>query len=120
MIHELVGKQHVSSKSRDLLSSRGLGAALFDKDSGVGGWPVTAQVQDDTLSVLIIRISFETNRDPHLTTIDPSGDFVFVPDAALPDLSKVTCTATDADGNTSEFALNVVYWNFQHGCHPVG
>jgi M6 family metalloprotease-like protein len=79
VIHELVGKQHVSSKSRDFLSSRGLGAALFDKDSGGPGWPVSAQVQDDTLSVLIIRISFETNRDPHLTTIDPSGDFVLEP-----------------------------------------
>ncbi len=79
IIHDLVGKQHVSSKSRDLLASRGLGSALFDKDSGGPGWPAAAQVQDDTLSVLIIRISFETNRDPHLTTIDPSGDFVLDP-----------------------------------------
>ncbi|MCK9994806.1 MAG: immune inhibitor A [Candidatus Krumholzibacteria bacterium] len=79
MIHDLVGKQHVSRKSRDLLASRGLGSALFNKDSGGPGWPTSAQVQDDTLNVLIIRISFETNRDPHLTTVDPSGDFVLDP-----------------------------------------
>ena len=79
IIHNLVGKQHLSNKSREHLATRGLGSALFDKDSGGGGWPASAQVQDDTLSVLIIRISFETNRDPHLTTIDPSGDFVLDP-----------------------------------------
>ncbi|MEN8006435.1 MAG: immune inhibitor A domain-containing protein [Candidatus Krumholzibacteriota bacterium] len=73
IIHHLVGKQHMSTRSRDRLRSRGLGEALLDK-SAAG-----AQAVDDTLRVLIIRIGFETNRDPHLTTIDPSGDFVLEP-----------------------------------------
>ncbi len=79
LIHDLVGKQHVSTKSRDILRARGLGPALFDKDAGGPQWSVGAQAGQDTLRVLIIRLSFETNRDPHLTTIDPSGDFVLEP-----------------------------------------
>ena len=78
IIHDLVGKQHLSTKSRDILRSRGLGPSLLDKGAGVPLWPAAAQTED-TLSVLIIRISFETNRDPHLTTVDPSGDFVLDP-----------------------------------------
>ena len=79
LIHDLVGGQHVSSKSRDLLKSRGLGPALMDKGAGFSGDPFGKRAQDDTLKVLIIRIGFETNRDPNLTTIDPSGDFVLEP-----------------------------------------
>lgn len=79
IIHDLVGGQHVSRKSRDFLSRQGLGAALFDKDAGGPNLPAEAQARLDTLKVLIIRIGFETNRNPRLTTIDPSGDFVLDP-----------------------------------------
>jgi len=79
IIHDLVGKQHLSTKSRDLLRSRGLGQALLNKSAVGIQSPLGAQAQDDTLRVLIIRIGFETNRDPHLTTIDPGGDFVLEP-----------------------------------------
>ncbi len=79
LIHDLVGGQHVSRKSRELLGRRGLGPALLDKSAGGPSLPAEAQSRLDTLNVLIIRIGFETNRDPHLTTIDPSGDFVLEP-----------------------------------------
>lgn len=79
IIHDLVGGQHLSEKSLKDLGSRGLGPALFDKGSGGLQWNAGATAQLDTLSVLIIRIAFENNRDPHLTTIDPSGDFVLDP-----------------------------------------
>ncbi len=72
-VHELIGPRHVSAKSRRLLSERGLG---LDRPLSA---PDKALTGTDTLRVLLVRISFETNRDPHLTTIAPDGDFVLEP-----------------------------------------
>lgn len=73
-VHKIVGHQHTSRLSHELLAKRGLGPALLEKGSPAGG-----KSYNDTLKVLIVRISFETNRSPELTTVDPSGDFVLVP-----------------------------------------
>jgi len=74
-VHDLLGGQHISHRAHDLLRGRGLGPALVDKD---GRLPGSERSFDgvDTLRVLIVRIAFDENRDPHLTTVDPSGDFV--------------------------------------------
>ncbi len=71
-VHDLVGPQHTSRLSQALLAKRGLGPALL-----ANGSPKAGRAFDgvDTLEVLIVRISFETNRDPHLTTIASDGDF---------------------------------------------
>ena len=74
-IHKLVGPQHISRRGQDLLARRGLGKALLQP----GAEPHREFDGIDTLSILIIRIGFEANRDTHLTTIDPGGDFVLVP-----------------------------------------
>jgi len=73
-VHDLLGVRQVSR--RPLPG----GAKSLD---GIGV-PAPAAVGPDTLDVLVVRIAFEENRDPHLTTIDPSGDFVLVPDADPP------------------------------------
>gem|GEM_PF-1494067 len=78
-IHHLVGEQHMSSKSGDILRGRGLGQARLDKNSGDPSLRSGAQAGQDTLRVLIVRMAFETNRDPNLTTIVPSGDFMLDP-----------------------------------------
>jgi M6 family metalloprotease-like protein len=71
-VHELVGDQHTSRLAQALLAKRGLGPALLE-----GGSDKMGRAFDgiDTLNVLIVRISFETNREPNLTTIMPDGDF---------------------------------------------
>ncbi len=75
-VHELVGGAHVSHRAWDQLSRRGLGPALL------AGGPDKAEPSSitDTLRVLIVRISFETNRDPALTTIPADGNFMLTPD----------------------------------------
>ncbi len=77
-VHSLLGSHLVSRKSQALLRARGLGPALL-----AAGQPGFAdkQAQDyqDTLRILIVRISFATNRDSSLTTIAPDGNFVLAP-----------------------------------------
>ena len=77
MIHQMVGHRHVSSKSRELLRRRGLGPALFDKSAPPVDYGI--QADDDTLRVLIVRVAFDTNRQPNLNTIEPDGDFMLTP-----------------------------------------
>ncbi|MFH2051945.1 MAG: hypothetical protein ABIK96_05710 [bacterium] len=75
IVHDLVGDAHVSRKGQDILRGRGLGPALLDgRTLAEGDKAVDGQ---DTLRVLIVRISFTTNRDSLLTTIAPDGDFDF-------------------------------------------
>ena len=73
-VHEIVGEQHISRKSQELLRRRGLGPALLDgtAKAGLSG----RDSGPDTLRVLIVRISFQENSLPNLTTIAPDGDFV--------------------------------------------
>ncbi len=77
-IHSLLGERQVSRKSVDLLRSRGLGPALFSAGTAQQPGKTALDVQD-TLRILIIRMSFETNRDSNLTTIAPDGNFVLEP-----------------------------------------
>ncbi|MCP4573124.1 MAG: hypothetical protein GY838_12275 [bacterium] len=78
-VHEMVGAAHVSTRAQDELARRGLGPALLDKSftGAAATWDGL-----DTLRVLIIRIGFQENRSPSLTTVVPGGDFELAP---LPD-----------------------------------
>jgi M6 family metalloprotease-like protein len=71
-VHDLVGGHHVSRLSNELLRRRGLGPAL----AADGADKAAAYDGVDTLQVLLVRISFDSNRDPHLTTIPADGDFM--------------------------------------------
>ncbi|MBK7188205.1 MAG: immune inhibitor A [bacterium] len=77
-VHELVGDRHVSAKSQRLLAERGLGAAKLapgaDADKTLDGV--------DTLRVLFVRIAFDGNRSPNLTTVPANGGFMLEPLAA--------------------------------------
>jgi len=73
-VHELLGARQMSAKSQALLRSRGLGTALR-----IGGGNKAATDFQDTLHVLLVRVSFATNRDSNLTTIAPGGDFMLDP-----------------------------------------
>ncbi|PID80508.1 hypothetical protein CSB20_07160 [bacterium DOLZORAL124_64_63] len=79
----MVGKQHTSRLSQALLAKRGLGPALLKPGAAPAG---KAYDGVDTLKVLIVRISFETNRDSTLTSVSPSGDFLLEPPANMDDL----------------------------------
>ncbi|MEZ4388366.1 MAG: hypothetical protein R3D98_12485 [Candidatus Krumholzibacteriia bacterium] len=76
-VHELLGAQHVSSRSQRWLSERGLGPARLRAPLADAGLKAAA----DTLHILLVRISFETNREPGLATLSPSGDFFLDPPA---------------------------------------
>jgi M6 family metalloprotease-like protein len=73
-IHDLIGPGHISRKGQALLEKRGLGPSLLKSDAppAVGA---TAS-EPDILKVLLVRVSFETNRNDHLTTIPEDGDFM--------------------------------------------
>jgi M6 family metalloprotease-like protein len=53
---------------------------LARRDARVRGLFRRAVPEPDTLRVLLIRIAFENNRDPQLSSMDPSGDFMLAPD----------------------------------------
>lgn len=82
-VHEIVGEQHISKISQDLLAKRGFGPALLKPGADLSG---KAFDGIDTLKVLIVRISFDENRLPALTSMEPSGDFNLVPPEDLDDL----------------------------------
>ncbi len=77
-VHGMLGSHQISRKSQALLKSRGLGPALLDPVAGNKGAQYAADFQD-TLRILIVRISFTSNRDSNLTTIAPNGDFQLDP-----------------------------------------
>ncbi len=74
-VHDLLGQRQVSHKSQRLLAERGLGPALLaagaDRDKAAGGV--------DTLRVLFVRIDFDGNRNPTLTSIPAGGGFMLDP-----------------------------------------
>ncbi len=74
-VHELVGDRHVSAKSQRLLAERGLGAAKLAR----GGDPDKVLEGVDTLRVLLVRIAFDGNRSPGLTTVPAGGGFMLEP-----------------------------------------
>ncbi len=76
-IHDLVGGQHISRLSQDLLQRRGVGPSLFEAGSDHN--KAATALEPDVLRILLVRISFDSNRNPGLTTMDPSGDFMLDP-----------------------------------------
>ena len=78
-MNELLGARKVSAKSRRWLAEQGLGPARLSE-------PLTkTAVNRTTLRILLVRISFETNRLPHLVTMAPDGDFMLgAPDPGDP------------------------------------
>jgi M6 family metalloprotease-like protein len=73
-VHRLFGSRHVSHKSHDLLRRRGLGPALLAHGSDPAKVP-TATQRIDTLNILIVRISFESDRSGSLTSVTTDGNF---------------------------------------------
>ena len=112
-IHKIVGDQHTSRLSRELLSRRGLGTALFDKDYN-GDRAQKAFDGVDTLKVLIVRIGFEENRNPSLTTVDPSGDFNYVAPENQDDL-LIDPPPHNRDFYQSHLAGLSEYYQYQSG-----
>lgn len=74
-VHELLGRQQVSAKSQRLLAERGLGAARL----AAGAEADKAHDGIDTLRVLFVRIAFDGNRLPGLTTVPAGGGFNLEP-----------------------------------------
>lgn len=73
-VHDLLGAQKVSARGGAWLADRGLGAAR-----GRDPLAKTVTLGPDTLRILLVRISFETNRLPNLVTMAPDGDFFLDP-----------------------------------------
>jgi M6 family metalloprotease-like protein len=73
-VHDLLGEQHISRRSQERLRKLGLGPArIAAPEDGA------AKAGVDTLRILLVRIAFETNRDPHLVTMAEDGDFFYEP-----------------------------------------
>ena len=79
-VHEIFGEHHVSRRSADLLRRRGFGAARLDKSPRTT-FPMAKATPEnpDILKVLIIRIGFEENREPGLTSMMPDGGYDVIP-----------------------------------------
>lgn len=75
-VHDLLGAQHISRLSQEMLSAQGLGPALLKE--GALADPAKA-TEPDVLRVLIVRVAFEENRNPDLTTITNGGEFMLDP-----------------------------------------
>ena len=75
-VHELLGERQISAKSQRLLAERGLGPARLA--SGAGNLD-KAFDGVDTLRVLLVRIAFDGNRAPGLTTVPAGGGFMLDP-----------------------------------------
>ncbi len=79
-VHEIFGEHHVSRRSADLLRRRGFGGALLDKSPRTTFPTAKATPEDpDILKVLIIRVGFEENREPALTSMMPDGGYDVIP-----------------------------------------
>lgn len=110
-IHQIVGPQHVSRISQDLLAKRGFGPALMDGDGRDVGKAFDGV---DTLKVLIVRISFEENRLPSLTSVEPDGDFLLTP-LANTDTLYVDPPPRNRDFYQSHLQGLSEYYKFQSG-----
>ncbi len=110
-VHKIVGEQHTSKISQDLLSKRGFGPALLKADADLAG---KAFDGIDTLKVLIVRISFDTNRNPGLTSVQPDGDFLLEP-LANPDTLFVDPPPRNRDFYQSHLVGLSEYYKFQSG-----
>jgi len=79
-VHDLVGPQHVSRKSQELLRARRLGQTLpQDDQTGGDRRDVAKALEPDVLRVLLVRVAFASNRDSQLTTVSGNGDFMLEP-----------------------------------------
>lgn len=74
-MHNLFGARSVSQKSRRYLSEQGLGPARLRAPLADVGTKAGA----DTLRILLVRIGFETNREPGLVTMAADGGFFIEP-----------------------------------------
>lgn len=110
-VHKIVGDQHTSRISQALLAKRGLGPALLKEDAHLAG---KAFDGIDTLKVLIVRISFEQNRSPALTSVEPNGDFLLEP-LANPDTLFVDRPPRNRDFYQSHLVGLSEYYKFQSG-----
>ena len=110
-VHKIVGDQHTSRISQDLLAKRGFGPALLKADADMAG---KAFDGIDTLKVLIVRISFEENRNPELTSVEPNGDFLLEP-LANQDTLFVDPPPHNRDFYQSHLLGLSEYYKFQSG-----
>jgi len=110
-VHKIVGDQHTSRISQALLEKRGFGPALMKADADLAG---KAFDGIDTLKVLIVRISFDENRDANLTTVQPNGDFLLEP-LANPDTLYVDPPPRNRDFYQSHLLGLSEYYKFQSG-----
>ncbi len=110
-VHRIVGEQHTSRISQALLAKRGFGPALFEGQADQAG---KAFDGIDTLKVLIVRISFEENRSPDLTTVEPNGDFLLTP-LANTDTLYVDPPPHNRDFYQSHLLGLSEYYKFQSG-----
>ena len=74
-VHDLLGERHISARSLERLRARGLGPARLLGDPSA----TVAKAGQDTLKILLVRVSYETNRDPELVTLAADGDFFYEP-----------------------------------------
>jgi len=73
-VHRLLEHRHISRKSHRLLSQRGLGPSLFEGTAAARkSHAATSGV--DTLKILLVRISFATDRSGPLTSVTEDGNF---------------------------------------------
>jgi len=110
-VHELLGPQHVSRLSQESLARRGLGPALL---AGDGRRDMSKVLEPDVLRVLLVRVSFEANRDSHLTTISPGGDFMLDP-LADPGPLEIDPPPHDKAFFEAHLAGLSQYYNFMSG-----
>ncbi|MDD5719407.1 MAG: T9SS type A sorting domain-containing protein [Candidatus Krumholzibacteria bacterium] len=108
-VHQLLGHRLVSVKSNRWLAKRGLGMTR----------PAAARVARErtdslTLRILLVRISFEANRDPTLVTMAPDGDFFLDPHDSNDPL-PIDPTPHDKAYFESHLAGLAEYYRFQSG-----
>ncbi len=77
-IHNLLASHHVSHKSQAWLRRQGLGPELLATGAKVAA---RAEMQPDTLKVLIVRIGFGEDRSGPLTSVTEDGNFTLRPPA---------------------------------------
>ncbi len=78
-VHDMLGARQVSRKSLDLLRRRGLGPELLQDRYARAGREAPQAFAVDTLRIILVRMSFESNRRPGLTTIPVDGNFMLEP-----------------------------------------
>ncbi len=79
-MHRLLGPHRVSRRGLRRLADHGLGPARL---AGAAGAAQEAAAGVDTLRVLLVRISFESDRSGALTSVTEDGNFQLTPDPTV-------------------------------------